>query len=270
MAVKTITKFSGNIVTGAAAPGLPSLYSGKWSRQIKGSVDEIIGGLNRTVPDALSYQDQVVSKSVAKFAPVINPGFVSKKGANAASIIANHATKLTTSYDKYKVGRDKAFGTVDGVPGKNFKDAVDAGESNWERNVAAYSLPFTGSNASGKGPMIFIQEFLTGDLNSAKTLPAGWTADSACNIIEPGMENNFKPMVCGLLTQVMSQAAKANFTPAVLEGANAKLVKALNALLNTAVANRFAAPDASPNSSLILSAGEAEGILHVECIVRMG
>ena len=265
-----IANFSGNIPTGGLAPKLTTEQQTKWSTNIKAAVSEIANSVENKIPDEQRYQSKVVESSVANWNAMYDRSFVSKKLRPASVVIATRTNKLTASYNKYKTGLKKAYATQEGIEAKNFKDSVDANAPAWAQNVAAYGMPFTGSGKSGKGPVVFIQNFLTGNPNYIKSLQSGWTYDGLVNIVQPGTENAFKAMVAGFLTQMMNFASTTNFDPSTLNDANAKIVTIMNALLNTDVANLFAAPDASPNSSLILSAGESVDLLHIECIVRFG
>ncbi|MBI4834090.1 MAG: hypothetical protein HY811_04625 [Planctomycetes bacterium] len=106
--------------------------------------------LLKKIPDEIRYQSQVVGASTKIFKTVFNPDFISRKGLKTRDIINKHAINLGRSYEKYKNNLEKAYETVDGIPAKRFKEAVEHAKENYSRGVLARVLPFTGTKVESK------------------------------------------------------------------------------------------------------------------------
>ncbi|MBI4833928.1 MAG: hypothetical protein HY811_03800 [Planctomycetes bacterium] len=125
------------------------------------------------------YQSRLVGVATKKYRNMVHPDFVSRAGLDANDIITKHSANLSRSYKKYQSKIDAAYETVDGIPAKRFKDAVDHSKENYARGMAARTLMFTGTRAEGLGIAPLVALWLTADsivegiLQSSDKLIAG-------------------------------------------------------------------------------------------------
>jgi len=173
------------------------------------------------VPDEKSYQDNVVGVSVKLFKKFLNPDFISRAGLNAEQIINKHIDKLEKSYNKYNERLNRAYGTVDGVPAKIFKDAVAASKKHFMEGMSRL-LPFTGTRAEGLGIAPLVVLWLTDDNVAAGLLTPSdkIVAGSPILVCKISIRSNFKSAVNPRLVQAGLAIVASKFDPKIINDQN--------------------------------------------------
>jgi hypothetical protein len=271
MSVIVCTSFGGPIPVLAAAPLPPAQLTQDWNKGLQNSASKINSHINANIPNGAAFDAKIANPSSSKYAGFINPSYTSKGGSKTSvAMTSQQATKLSMAYNNWLTGVTYMFGGVGTAQGQNFKNAVNAKAQNWAQGFANFVYSTTGSKDTSKGPVVYIQELLTGNNSVAGLIPMGWGSSRPYNIILNGFANQFKASFTGLFIQAIQLLTVSGFDSSVVSAVNAKLVVAMNALEDPALANPFLMPDATPGSSLILSQGASADEILVTGIIRQG
>jgi hypothetical protein len=270
MPVTTVTSFSGDIQMGPTAPIIDILYINKYIDRLKEAAPLIKARLDDVIPNDAAYQARLVTPAVERFANVLNPAYVSDSGRTSTVMNALREAKLAKGYNKWSAGIEAAFATEGGIAEKKFKEAVQTKSVGWTESMSAGVIPSTGTGKRGKGPMVFIPRFLLDRYDWDKIIPAGWAHQDGFDIVKDGQKPQFIAAVSGLLVASIGAMWLVGSDTVAAAYINNQLKDTMNAFVDTTKANEFAAPDASPTSSLILSLATAPDVVHVACVIRTG
>ena len=157
---------------------IPERIADQWADGFNVHAQRIGEKGKQSIPDEASYQYKLVGTSAKKFKEVLNPAFISKAGLSSKMIITKHATNLGRSYKKYHDKLAKVYETVDGIPAKKFKEAVNNSKEHFAKGLAG-TIALTGTRVEGRGITSVVGNWLTatniaeGLLNPADELIAG-------------------------------------------------------------------------------------------------
>lgn len=210
----------------------------RWKRGTKGNADLTYQNLLLVVGTEADYKAKLALPAATGYAPLLNPGFVSKSGLDRNRIVRKQADNITKSYENYRASLAQAFETVDGEPAKRYKEAIDAASEVYGRNTARNVLPFTGSREIGKGVMPIATMWLTGDYTVEGHLRGDDQVGSGgpVNVARatPDMRTALKSALANRIMQSGKALISADWDPTVMTAENDHINDLIASLQNAA------------------------------------
>lgn len=202
--------------------------------------------------DAGDWNSNVASPSNVRWAPMLNPDFVSRSGRIAAEINGQQYAKLAAAHANAVAAHDAQFADDAAL----FKAAVEAKKDNWSRGVGP-TLSITGNRHGGRrGPGVLAVLVLTNDPTFQRDLGPGDILVGSTNpdppFVNPTIRQQFKAALMGILTQGGVFVLKGVMT---VDAINARLDTLLTGFLDTT----YVAP---PDSFVHFESVETGFVLH--------
>lgn len=215
------------------------------------------------------YGTKVAAPSTAGFVPMIDSGFISRKGRSATDIGTVHAKNAAGAFQKWNDGLDLAFATEDGVVAKAFVRNVQNKSGNLERAIGAKTLRFTGDKIRGRGPAPTIAEWLLGYNPAIGWLRPGdtLTAGSPYKIVAAGLESAFKAALVQQLIKNGMAIVNADYNATIMTAKNTELAAFLSAIHDATLCDDFVAVPAADKSSCIFV--RSAGVLTLNTVIHL-
>jgi hypothetical protein len=194
----------------------------KWAEQLKAVAEVMNEKRKRRIKNAEAFQKLIAEESHPAWVPFINPGFHSKRGSNSDEIKGSHLANLRRAFRLYNRKLNDAFATVDGVPAKRFKDAVDNAKGDFSKGFAERTLPFTGDRMEGVGPAAIAGLWLVGDRRTDSYLRGGDDVfeGGPYKIVLQDSESAFKAALTGRIIQAGADIIKMERAAATMARQN--------------------------------------------------
>jgi len=203
----------------------PSGLAEKWALGLKTYAEIINQNRKSRIPDETKFLERLATPSSEGYQGLINPAFVSQSDKSASDITTDQGANLRRVYQKYAGKLDQAFETVDGVPAKRFKDAVERAKGDYAKGTAQRGLPFTGSYLYGIGPATIAARWLVGQSKVVGELRNGDNVQEGgpYRICLANAKANFKAALAQRLIQAGAQILKANLDSTVIAAQNDRI-----------------------------------------------
>lgn len=235
----------------------PDSIVDKWVEGFEANAERINKNRKAILNNELAFSARVANISSRAYANSLNPNFISKSGQNAKDIIARQSANLKTSFEKYQDSLDYAFETVDGVPGKRFKDRVKKRKKHFAERIAKKVLPYTGCKPGQAGLIQIAGKWLTDDPTVEGILRGGDDIQEGGPLLitTKDVAPTLKATLAGRLQQAGIAMTDSNNDPAILKSQNDR---------TNALVQRFV------DSTLALVPFTTDGASHIDFIVVEG
>ncbi|MFH1228315.1 MAG: hypothetical protein V1701_10500 [Planctomycetota bacterium] len=210
----------------------------RWKRGTKGNADLTYQQLQLAIATEADYKAKLALPAATAFAPVLNPGFVSRSGLDRNRIVRKQADNINQGYNSYAGSLAQAFETVDGEPCKRYKESIDASAEVYSQKVAKNVLPFTGSREIGIGMAPIAAMWLTGDytveghLRGDDQIGLGGPVNVAR--ATPDMRTALKSAIVNRIVQSGKVLISADWDPTVITAENDHVNNLIASLQNGA------------------------------------
>jgi len=200
----------------------PENMSELWATGISAKAETMNQRRLARIPNEETFLNRLADSAELGYRGFPNPAFLSQQGLIASDIVANHASNIKRSFEKYNGAWQYMFETVDGVPAKRFKDKVARSKTAYGKGVAARTLPMTGFKDEGRGPVSIAGLWLTGDQTVLRDLRSGDRVEAGGPIIicAPQERSGFKAALVQRLIQAGAVILKAHLTDSVISAHN--------------------------------------------------
>jgi len=175
----------------------------KWLENLKANAERLNEMRKAIVKDEESFQRLFAGASQKLWPAFINPAYLSKSGLDADQIIEGRLKNLKEAFELYSGKLDAAFATVDGIPAKRFKEAVERAREAFSKGIAKRTLPMTGDRRAGRGPAAIAAYWLVDDNRVEEYLRAGDDVlqGGPIRVCLPRTEAVFKTALTGRIIQ---------------------------------------------------------------------
>jgi len=234
----------------------------KWAAGLTNNATRINDRRIAKIGDEGTFQTKVADPSSAKFAPMIDAGFVSQSGRNQGNINRLQYKNLADSYNHWNDKLNLMFATVDGVEAKRFKDQVDNSKDNWAVAMGQKTLRLTGDKIRG---MLASQAvyWATGDYKANQmTNGHELLAGAPYDLTQGALRQQFRSAMMNLIVQAGILILASDFLAAEITAQNTRLC-ALATMFNDAALDPYAEPDAAPTGYFGFVFTDPELKLHV-------
>lgn len=201
---------------------VPEEIADLWSATQKARAEYTAEKCQQRIPNGNAFKETLAGPSSHGFQEFVRPDFISASGLTAEEIIARQASKLSASYDKFQSGLKHAYGEVEGVPAKRFKERVELRKKAYSEGAARKLLSFTGTRASGLGAVPIATAWLVGDQKIVGSVRA---SDSILEggpfgIVPARSRPSFKSSLNQRLIQAGAAIIDTNYDPGIIKGQN--------------------------------------------------
>ncbi|MDI6733305.1 MAG: hypothetical protein QME51_05500 [Planctomycetota bacterium] len=217
----------------------------KWADGLKVNATRMNERRKEVIGSPAEFLDKLAGPSHTGWAPMLNPGFVSKSERDADAIKNAHKSNLENSYDDYSDKLDLAFETVDGVEAKRFKEATDNTKHIWSNAVTSGVLRFTGDKIRGRGPAATAPYWMT-NYNKAESMLRDvdiLIEGAPYDISKAGQRPTFRTAIQQKLIQAGMQIVQSGYLAAVITAQNTIIKDILNSLYDPTKCAVFAVAD---------------------------
>ena len=224
----------------------------RWVEGLVNNAERMHDRLMEVLSDEGKFQSKLAEVSNQKWRKMVDPSFVSESGKSGANIVRFHYKKLAESFSNFVEKYERAFGTVDGVFAKWFKEQVTNAKDKWAVAVSNGSLRFTGDKVRG---MVVPQVvyWMTGDPKANKfTEHVELIGGSPYDFSKPGLRKQFRSAITNLLVSAGMYILKADMDAGEIAAQNARLVD---------LANAFAGATVKP---FVVGGGPTDSLLEYE------
>jgi hypothetical protein len=203
----------------------PNGLAEKWVLGLKTYAEIINQNRGLRIPDETKFLERLAAPASAGYQGLINPAFISNSDKVAGDITTDQGANLRRAYKKYAGKLDRAFETVDGVPAKRFKEAVERAKGDFSEGFAQRGLPFTGSYLYGLGLAGIAPRWLVGDQKVVGDLRHGDRVleGGPYQICQTLSRAGFKASLAQRLVQAGAQILKANHDGTVITAQNDRI-----------------------------------------------
>ncbi|MFH1227579.1 MAG: hypothetical protein V1701_06705 [Planctomycetota bacterium] len=157
--------------------------------------------IRQVIPDQPRYVQRIAEASSKTWGKMLNPDFVSRHEQTAKNILARHTHHLEAAYHKWDEHIERAYGTVDGVEAKYFKDHVQASAEHYAK-ASVWTMAMTGDHLTYTGPAVVVPLWLTADPYIVGNIgPADRIGGAPINIIKGRHTRTFRSALEQLLVQ---------------------------------------------------------------------
>ena len=230
----------------------------KWVENLKANAERLNEMRKAIVKDEETFQRLFAGASQKLWPGFINPAYLSKSGLDSDQIIEGRLKNLKEAFELYSGKLDAAFATVDGVPAKRFKEAVERAREAFSKGIAKRTLPLTGDRRAGRGPAAIAALWLVGDNRVEEYLRAGDDVleGGPYEICSPRMAPVFKAGLTGRIIQAGAFIIKRDRNPVEIAKQNDQINNLVQSFLDPGLGlNPFAAGGPS-HVDFILDHGE--------------
>ncbi|MFH1230879.1 MAG: hypothetical protein V1709_05215 [Planctomycetota bacterium] len=210
----------------------------RWKRGTKNNADLTYQQLQLAIGNESDYKAKLALPAATGFAPLLNPGFVSRSGLDRNRIVRKQADNIAKSYDNYIGSLAQAFETVDGEPCKRYKESIDASAELYSQKVEKNVLHFNGSREIGIGMAPIAAMWLTGDgtveghLRGDDHVGLGGPVNVARST--PDMRTALKSAIVNRIVQSGKVLISADWDPTVITAENDHINDLIASLQNAA------------------------------------
>lgn len=189
------------------------------------------------LPDETKFQERLATPSSEAYQGFVNPGFISKSDKVAGEITTDQGVNLKNAFEKYAEKLDHVFETVDGIPAKRFKEAVENAKGIYAKRTANRGLPFTGSYLYGLGPATITPLWLVNDSRVEGMLRAGDDVyeGGPTLICRPLVKSGFKAALTQRLIQAGSRILKVGLDPTIMGFQNDRINQLVQGFIDPAL-----------------------------------
>jgi len=201
---------------------VPEEIANLWSATQKARAEYTAEKCQKRIPNGNAFKETLAGPSSHGFQEFVRPDFISSSGLTAEEIIARQASKLSASYDKFQSGLKHAYGEVEGVLAKRFKERVELRKKAYSEGAARKLLSFTGTRASGLGAVPIAAAWLVGDqkiVGSVRASDSILEGGPSC-VVLPQVRPGFKSALNQRLIQAGAAIIDANYDPGIIKGQN--------------------------------------------------
>jgi len=191
----------------------------QWADGLKTNATRINQKRELAVPDEGTFQSKLAERSGRAYQPLVDSGFLSRSGANAATIAKRQLEKIKGTFERWQAKLAKAFATIDGIEAKNFKEQVDESKDHWADKTGKTTLRFTG-DVRGPGAVALAVFWITGDNKATVREGDVIIKGSPINVVRPPLQKNLRAGLTQQLTQSGVYIVQTNFDPAVIDEQN--------------------------------------------------
>lgn len=237
----------------------------RWRDNLKNAAPYMYDRLMAKIPDDGTFINQLATPASQGFRPMIDSGFVSKRGRTADGIKNAHGKNLGRKFSQWLTNLSRSFAEVDGVKAKAFGEKVANSIDNWAGSIADKTIRLTGDNVRGRGVAPITAYFFVGDQRAGGWVNPNDFVDGAPYNITTELERNaHKAAVQQRLIQGGMMVINSEYQPAAMAEQNAINASLLSKLREVTRCDAFVAV---PAPDTCYCAWEMDGnflVLHTQ------
>ncbi|MBI5779863.1 MAG: hypothetical protein HZA49_10495 [Planctomycetes bacterium] len=238
----------------------------RWVEGMLNNAERLYDRWQEVISDEGKFQSILAEISSQKWRKMVDPAFVSEAGKSRDNIVRFQYKKLTEAFDKLMEKYQKAFATVDGVFGKNFKDNVTSAKDRWANAMANGTLRLTGDKVRGR-VVTQMGYWLTGDPKANRFSDhVEVISGGPYDFTKSGLRKQFRSAITNLLISAGMYILKADMEAGEMTAQNARLVDTANSFRIPAV-KPFVAGGGATDSLLEYEYADPELKLHARIVL---